>query len=336
MKRLFVKLATALAYFFGIDAIFYNLNRHAKRIITFHNVLPAELFKTNLTNAVSMSDKDFRLVVGEIAKRFNFSTDIDDATTATLSFDDGYLNQFEIAGRILQEMGNIPAIVFVAGNLIGNDDPGQALVVDKLLHWLAYAPNGEYSLFGHKFTLNGSNRNDAWDDPIRPAYAADVATKGESILRELDAQHPFSSILATLPQDYKRLRLTGMSAKEIDDLRSRGWKIGWHTHSHYPLASLGHDEKVNEITPPDGFGNVPFSYPYGGMSLVDDESVAIASSCGYPCAVSNVCGDVDAPAHSLFFLPRLALPADKYRLHFILSGAEHFIRHWRLLPVISW
>lgn len=334
MKRLFIKLVTIIAYFIGVDALFYRLNRNAKRIITFHNVLPAEMFKADLTNDVSMSDFQFRLVVGEIAKRFIFSTDLGDANSATLTFDDGYLNQYEVAGRILKEMGAIPAILFCAGDMIGNYDPFKALAVDKLLHWLAFAPNGEYSLFGHKFTLDDGNRNDVWDDQIWPSYAADVAAKGESVLRELNAQHPFSSILATLPQDYKRLRLTGMSAKDMNHLRSRGWKIGWHTHSHFPLASLGHDEKVREITPPNEFGNSPFSYPYGGRE-VDEESVAIAKTFDYPCAVSNVCCDVASPAHGRFFLPRLALPADKYRLHFILSGAEHFIRHWRLLPVIS-
>lgn len=38
------------AYWTGIDALFYWLNRKAKRIVTFHNVLPQGLWRKDLAN----------------------------------------------------------------------------------------------------------------------------------------------------------------------------------------------------------------------------------------------------------------------------------------------
>lgn len=43
MKHIIVKILAFLCYFLGIDSIFYYLNRKAKRIITFHNVMPEHL-----------------------------------------------------------------------------------------------------------------------------------------------------------------------------------------------------------------------------------------------------------------------------------------------------
>jgi hypothetical protein len=60
--------------------------------------------------------------------------------------------------------------------------------------------------------------------------------------------------------------------------------------------------------------------------------VRIARESGYPCAVSNESGR--NPLTGRFFLPRMSLHSDRYRLHFRLSGLEHFLKTGRLLPVV--
>lgn len=70
------------------------------------------------------------------------------------------------------------------------------------------------------------------------------------------------------------------------------------------------------------------SYPYGNPCEVGEGAIRIAQELGYPCAVANT-NEVE---HGQYFLPRMALSADKYLLHFELSGCKHFIKYRRLLP----
>ena len=44
MRHLVVEILAFLAFWLGIDAFFYWLNRRAKRIVTIHNVLPDLMF----------------------------------------------------------------------------------------------------------------------------------------------------------------------------------------------------------------------------------------------------------------------------------------------------
>lgn len=112
------KLVAIIAYWTGLDALFYWLNRKAKRIITFHNILRDEIWREGVANGVSNKLSDFERIVDECAKRFGFSTDLSDAKTLTITFDDGYRNQYTTAFRSLQKRA-IPAYVFVSGDVRG-------------------------------------------------------------------------------------------------------------------------------------------------------------------------------------------------------------------------
>lgn len=336
MKRCVISLISKLSFWMGLTHFFYWLNRDRKRVITFHNVLPKDLFKINLTNGVSDSDESFRRIIREIKKRFNFSVDLEDSKTVTITFDDGYLNQYEIAGRILQEEGNIPAILFVAGDLLDNGTPERALVVDQLLHWVAYAPCGMYKLTHldgtqENFCLEVKKRGVVWGQIIRPAYVKDVEGRGRGLLKQLDEQYSIEKIYSQLPAEYKRLRLTGITSEQVDKLRSHGWKVGWHTKSHFPLSALSEADKQEEIMPLIGFKDTVFSYPYGELLSVDNASIKIVEACGYPCAVSNLLER--GKLNGLYFLPRMALMTNKYRLHFRLSGLEYFLKYRKRLPL---
>lgn len=321
MKNRIVFIAARLFYWLGVDALFYWLNRRAKRILTFHNVLPDELWFP-FANGVSNKVSDFVKIIDEVCRKYKFSTDVMDGSTATITFDDGYLNQYEIAGKILSSRG-IPAIIFVAGDNMSATEPNRSLVVDQLLHWCGYAP---------KKIVDMANRSEYWVKTVWPQFATDAAAKGRTVLKQLDTLYSFAMIWGRFPKEYLRLRLTGISVEKLRELKSRGWKIGYHTKSHFPLSSLPCDEIRKEIEPPLGFRDVVFSYPYGESRSVDKRCVDSAKKCGYPCAVSNL-----PTANCLtgrYFLPRMSLPADKYRLHFRLSGLEYFIKTRRLLYVV--
>lgn len=330
LKRVKAERMLAICgYYLGIDAVFYWLNRNAKRIITFHNVLPEPLFRDDGTNGVSCSDIDFKNIISEVAKKYRFSTDIGDSRTATITFDDGYLNQYEVAAKILHEMGEIPAIIFVAGDLVNVSNPHHALVIDKLLFWKSYVP---IEILHDHFRMKAS-RSDYWKSRIRPLYAQDYETRGNCAFNSLNAIYDIGKVFDKLPSELKRLRLTGISSLELQELSNRGWIVAWHSKSHYPLALLKKEEVKEELTPSEDFDKSVFSFPYGEMTSVSKKNIAKVQQLGYRCAVSNICAEHDC--HSQWFLPRLSLSSDKIRLHYELSGFKYFTRHLGLMPSIK-
>jgi peptidoglycan/xylan/chitin deacetylase (PgdA/CDA1 family) len=318
MKQKLLNVVAFISFYLGVINFFYWLNRKSKRVLTFHNVLPDALWNP-IANGVSNKESDFRRIILEIRRKFRFSNDVLDPRTITLTFDDGYLNQYEIAGAILEEF-KIPAILFVSGDIINAKHANQALVVDQLLHWGGFAPNTlPYSQF--------------WSNWLRPKFASDSQTKGRSVLEDVNLTYSLEKIFRGLSPEYLRLRMTGITESQLNDLRSRGWLIGWHTKSHFPLSSLTDEEVRNEVMPPSEFIGIPFSYPYGELKSVDERVVEIVKQCGYPYAFSNVING--GGLSGKFFLPRMSVSSNKYRLHFCLSGMEYFIRSMKLLPIVN-
>ena len=315
MKSKIIETLAFISYWLGVDTLFYWLNRKAKRIITFHNVLPDALFRPGIANGVSNKLSDFERIIDECAKRFKFSIDLFDVSTITITFDDGYRNQYTTAFKALHGEG-VPAYLFVSG------EANNVLTIDKLLHWVAEVPI-EY--------IPGCNRLQYWIKDVWPRFMADSARKGLSVFESLDAVYPYDKIIDGLPMGYKQERLSGISTAELDEMRNAGWKIGWHTKSHYPLSKLTEVEQRQELDSPAEFRGVCLSYPYGNPIEVGKVAIKIAEELGYPCAVSNANDSMP----SRFFLPRMSVSPDKYRLHFQLSGLEYFIKNLRLLPVID-
>ena len=140
------RLVAILAYYTGLDRLFYWLNRRAKRILTFHNVLPDELFARNIANGVSCSASEFRTVIRELKRKWKFSTDLFDPATVTITFDDGYLNQYEVAADILKGSA---ALCFVLFGLIGYLTVSKDPVGLKLVIGLIFGMFG-----GHRYDMN--------------------------------------------------------------------------------------------------------------------------------------------------------------------------------------
>lgn len=329
MKRRIMEIVEHLAYWLGVDLFFYWLNRKANRVVAFHNVLPDECLMAKDRGGICFRASEFRAAIRELKKHFSFSVDQEDDSTLTLTFDDGYLNQYEMAAQILQEEGNIPAILFVSGSLIGSKGYENCLVIDKILQWQKLVPlETAEKLFGRSF----GSRMELWSEALLPAFAADAEQKGRGLLASLEAVYAIDRSISERDPEFVRLRFDGVTSEQIADLRRRGWKVGYHTYSHYPVSRLPDEEARKELTPADPeMLKVPFAYPYGNEDFVSERDERIVESLGYPCAYS--CGaEMTGRYGRRFFLCRMMPPIDKYRLHFELSGVRHFLKYKKLLP----
>lgn len=326
-----LKSVAVIAYISGLTNLFYYLNRKAKRIITFHNVLPERLLPNGIRIGIVDTDVDFSKIVSEVRKHFAINNDLSDVGSATITFDDGYQNQAEIAGQILQKMG-VPAIIFASGQNLNNSHADKALVVDLLMHWVHLAPAGEYHLpldLGKEVFRLGHDRDETWRRVIWPAFNVDCVNKGHRLLKLLDGQFAIKDILSKCDPEYIRLRLCGITDNDVKILIQKGWTIGWHTFSHYPLSRLSDNDLKNEICDsPDYMKSVVMSYPYGELSSVNYECLKLAENI-YPSAVSNL--PCKNQLSNRWFLPRYTLSTNKYLLHFELCGLKNFIKTKRLL-----
>ena len=330
MKRNLVRSLAIVCYCFGIDALFYWLNRRCKRVITFHNVMPDAMFDSR-TTALSDSETSFRRKVRFLKRKWKIDTNFNNPKSVTLTFDDGFVNEIEIAGRILGEEG-VPAVLFAAIGLVGERDPMKCPVIDLITHWNAGVPNGCYSICGKEVTYTSNNRFANWVQVIRTAYAADGENYGRQVLKELDSIYPMGKVLGAFSAEYIRLRLTGVSAEQIAAVRRKGWLVGSHSVNHYQFSSIPQARRDLEFRTPDAqMKSVPFSYPYGDLASIDEDTMRRCEAAGYPAAFSN---SANAEGRqSRYFLPRFALEGDAYLDHFELSGLKTFIKTRKLLPV---
>ena len=176
-------------------------------------------------------------------------------------------------------------------------------------------------------------RGELWVKFVQPAYRKDWQNRGRHFLSTLEQYCSVDSLLKSLPTEWVRLRFSGVSKTQLETLRQRGWKIGWHTKSHYPLGMLDHAARHDELSSPEEYRSVVLSYPYGDIGAIGEETLKLAQELGYPCAVSN---DPDySPFRGRYFLMRMPLPANRYELHFVLSGLKYFLKHRKLLPTIQ-
>lgn len=332
------KLVASVCYYLQLHKIAYFLNRRRKRILTFHNVLTDDVFDDTVANGVSCSFSQFKFIIDEVSKYFDFSLDLNDPKTVTVTFDDGYQNQVNVAAPYLYSK-RIPAYLFVSGQLIYMSDINEKkynpLTIDLLLHWVSYVPNGIYNAclngINKEIEIFSDNRLKVWSSIIWPAFMEDSKMKGFSLLNALDKAYPINRIIEALPLKYVKQRLSGISVAQIGDLTKYGWQVGWHTYSHYPLSKLSSEEKIKELTPNEYIESKVLSFPYGGPMEVDEECLSIAQKLGYSAAVSNV--NVVSRMTGEWFRSRMALNPDPVMLHFELSGLKYLIKYRRLLPL---
>jgi len=325
LNKVIRRLAVVGAYWFGMDALFYRFNQQAKRIVTFHNVLPDDLVQCSDSVGLTLSASEFTSIIDEVSRRFYCSTDFDDARTCTITFDDGYLNQYEVAARILSRRG-IPAVIFVAGDVIGKSCPEDALVVDKLILWCQHAPDERARKAFGVF----SSRYELFYRYVEPAYMQDVERRGLTVVEKMDREYPFSQLLDEMNPQWRQLRLTGISREQLDRLRQSGWSVGWHTRSHFPLSALDEHFLSEEFDAPMWIDRVvPLSFPYGTLRLVGPRATGVAQAMGFKRVVYNDSfeGGVPECAYS-----RMTLSEDFYLLHYELSGLKHFMKKRCLLP----
>jgi peptidoglycan/xylan/chitin deacetylase (PgdA/CDA1 family) len=213
------------------------------------------------------------------------------ANAICVTFDDGYLNNLELAEPVLAEL-QIPATVFVAPGF----SDGTNMWNDRLIDLVGHTPRTHLDLsvfdMGTVKLADYQQRLTLADELIGKIKYLPLKERQElvdALYRENRAEESSARM---------------MSPEQIRELASRGVEIGAHTMDHPILKSLPIEEQINQIRrskeileqwierPIKGF-----AYPNGKPDQdYDQQAVEAVQELGFDYAVSTAWGtnsDID-------------------------------------------
>jgi peptidoglycan/xylan/chitin deacetylase (PgdA/CDA1 family) len=223
-------------------------------------------------------------------------------STAVVTFDDGYRDNFERAYPILRAHG-VPAIFYLATGSIDGGEP----MWPSLLRYLVYSSGARLTgpFPGGSLDVGTAPLKER---AIRQLKAWMVALPGperQAALRELQAR-------VGADQDFLRAQM--LSWKDVREMSAGGMLFGAHTVSHPLLPSIPLAEAADEIRTSKsvlegalGRRVDHFSYPNPGSGVHCSPAVkAIVAEAGFATAVTSVEGYVDGHQDRLE-LPRVRI-----------------------------
>lgn len=326
----------------GFTRLCYLANRGRCRVLTYHNVIPDRYFDDALHLGEAVKGSVFHAQVEHVLRRFPVGTDLRAPGTAVFTFDDGYVNQFEVGLAHLAANG-VPAYCFCSLNLLQSQMPSP---VDALYCWISYAPPGRYAFRTREgeaeVEIDGdsTSRHRAWAR-VSELVLAGMATRS-GVLDDLSRVLPLEQVVASMHPEYARLRFGAPSASEISRARDDGHLIGAHSVYHDTLAALSAADLRRDIAQCAAqigilYNTGMFAYPFGTEDAVSEEVVKAVREAGFSEAVACISRPLRRGRHyGRYFIPRMMMPNtdDTVALDFVLSGAYNAIKHRRLLP--SW
>jgi peptidoglycan/xylan/chitin deacetylase (PgdA/CDA1 family) len=216
-----------------------------------------------------------------------------------LTFDDGYVDNFQIAFPALKRMG-IPAVFFLSSGYVGSGRPLWDWELAKSL-LKQNARIGKLRLHGGGMIERGATEGEA-------GFLLRLIME----LKKQSAQDRYFSIKSiyeqTGTQSVNEVGDRCMNWDEISEMLSSGMEVGAHGVTHQSLAWLPHDEAVREIR--DGGSAVEkntgapcrhFAFPFGSPSDFNEGLIGEVKAAGYESCQLNLHGynHVEAGAFAL-------------------------------------
>lgn len=256
-------------------------------IIMYHRILPKTDHRyANEEPGMIVTPDDFEMHIQTLKKHFTFisleewvnkknSNTPLPAKTCVLTFDDGWLDNYEFAWPILSKY-NIPATIYLASGLIDTTTifwPNRLIAIYQYLH---SAPSATNSLDGFFDIFPQTDSGPLSSNFLTHAiYTAKQQTEA-TVIQAIDKAE--ATLFAHRPPSESEL----MTWKHINELsRSELITIGSHTQNHIKLDDSCNDKDIlSEIT--DSKTDIQqhthmapclFSYPYGKYNQFAKETV---------------------------------------------------------------
>lgn len=275
-------------------------------VLTYHRVLSD---RRDDPLGTIISEKKFIRQLDLLAKKFRIRAlgdSIDDfrrdgaKTCAVLSFDDGYVDNYEVVLPILKRKG-FPAAFFISSGYIGSGRPmWDWQVIMSVTH---DAGAREVRLGGERMVIR--ERESRLSFALRIADGLKNASPDD--LRE---------VLSSLGSAYDFSGDRCMDWEELKRLKEAGMEIGSHGISHRSLARIPIGDAEREIN--ESKRNISehigrecgyFSFPFGSEKDYNDDLIARVRGSGYRACLLNIHG-YNRPSPETFALKRIIMDED--------------------------
>ena len=334
-KKMIKKSMSKISKYTGITQLFYKLNKNRKIIIAYHNVIPDKYFKECINLEFSMKESEFKKQIQLIKKRHQVGLEIYDNNQVTITFDDGYLNQYSIASKILDKY-NIKGYFFYPANLLKQE----TLFIDKIQYWIDYVKPGTYINTTYKLNLEIKDTKSRKKEYEKINDLIKQGLTFKQIHDILNEMCEFENI--KIKKEFYKLRFTPIKKEQLKKMKAKGHKIGAHSSDHNILSKLSKEElekdikKCKELLDKGIYNTNTFCYPFGGTKDVSQKVKEEVKINKFENALSFTNEQIK-DGYEQYFIPRMSLPeeGDECYIDFFLSGAYHFFRTGKLLPKIK-
>lgn len=221
-----------------------------------------------------------------------------------ITFDDGYRDNFLTAVPILRRW-QIPAVIFVA---TGNVDTGHEMWWDELERNLLIEKIYDSSfhlsdeLFECTWNISTAERRKDLYYTLHWLIKQCNVEKRENWIRQLQKWNGY--------QEDGREENKCFQTIDLNDIDMSGILIGAHTVNHPVLSKLSAGEQLEEISESKRllekvFGETirTFSYPFGGSSDYNEETIRICKELGFSKVAANIPG-IWETGDDLYQIPR--------------------------------
>jgi peptidoglycan/xylan/chitin deacetylase (PgdA/CDA1 family) len=200
-----------------------------------------------------------------------------------ITFDDGYLDNYEIAFPILRSHG-VEGTFFLATSMVGSS---QVPWWDRIAYLVKTARNRRFFLRYPSDLAVDIDRNGLAKSlqAILGLYKSPENSDSARFIRELEERAAGEE----LPKTTRRF----LSWGEAGEMIRGGMTIGSHTHSHAVLSQLEPDQQLEELSRSRailkeqlGVEADLLAYPVGGTQSFNVETRRIAREAGYRAAFS--------------------------------------------------
>ncbi len=218
---------------------------------------------------------------------------------SAVTFDDGYIDCFELARPVLDELG-IRGMFFIPFDMLETRRLGWW---DVATYLLKVSRHRSIQVDGREYDLRGDFAG-SWRR-ILNVFKLEPAEHTEALLARLS-----DACGVGLPsRDLQSAEL--MTWEHVRAMRAAGHGIGSHTISHRVLATLSPAAQAEEIMGSKrnleailGHEVTSFAYPVGGPQHINDHSVRLAREAGYRQAFTFLTGVSSLPLADPFRIPR--------------------------------
>jgi peptidoglycan/xylan/chitin deacetylase (PgdA/CDA1 family) len=243
---------------------------------------------------------------------------------ALITFDDGYLDNYQVAFPILKSL-SVPAVFFLVSSFVGGSEPPWW---DRIA-WIVRNARQDWIQLQYPQPLRcelGSGRRSSSIRQVLRLYRSPACTNHQRFMRELMQA---CGVIDCTPCE-SRLFLDWNEAREM---LCEGMAIGSHTHTHRVLAKLSRETQLEELSRSKAIlqgalgadrGDIrTLAYPVGGPADFSEETRWALEQAGYRAAFSYYGGINHRATFDRFDLRRVSIeagtPSARFRMQLTIA-----------------